>query len=78
MTDQPYRTPKCCYRKAPVRRENRMEAMYRHHNQVPTTAQHIILNRMERTGHKFIKDGTIRINHGLVPGEAKYIKEVTR
>jgi hypothetical protein len=64
-----YKTPKACYRKAPVRRETYSEWVQRSwYQQVPKTE---ILNVVKK------QEGfTVTINKDLVPGEAKYIKEV--
>jgi hypothetical protein len=67
-----YRTPKACYRKAPVRRETRMERKHRQFDQAP------------KIGHLYDRLRSaemidyITINRDLVPGEAKYVKDVCR
>jgi hypothetical protein len=60
-----YTTPKCCYKKAPVRRETWMERKHR-----------TILHQIPPLRSKILH-GNVTINKDLVPGEAKYIKEVS-
>lgn len=70
MSDKPYRTPKACYTKAPVRRETPLERRLRHYDQVP--ARVWIWTR-------FIDKGSMKVtyNKDLVPGKPLYYKEVT-
>lgn len=63
-----------CYRKAPVRRETPEEKRYRRYDQVPM-GQHIFtILRLYKRGA--LREG-ITVNKDLVPGEAKFVKEVT-
>jgi hypothetical protein len=73
MTDKPYRTPKACYKKAPVRRETDFERRLRRMDQVPHYED--LEQLMARERHGFNTGFTI--NATLVPGRAQYIKEVS-
>lgn len=64
-----YKTPKACYEKAPVRRETLIERAYRLRDQISTEPE--TREYMDTCGQSFT------INRDLVPGEAKYIKEVS-
>jgi hypothetical protein len=69
-----YQTPKACYKKAPVRRETGFESIFRRADQVPNTQEHLDMLSSSNYGPL----GDFTINHDLVPGEAKYIKDVCR
>lgn len=64
-----YRTPKACYKKAPVRREWPTESFIRNCDQVPSLP---LLEGFKEMGQPF------RINKDLVPGKAKFVKEPVR
>ena len=65
----PYTTP-ACYTKAPVRRETFLELAHRRHDQIPQVSEFPLIRKMEEVG-------AVTVNKDLVPGEAKFIKEVT-
>jgi hypothetical protein len=68
-----YQTPKACYKKVPVRRETAEETLHRRNLQIPCDSFLRDVVRLKEAG----KEVDITINKALVPGEAKYIKEVT-
>lgn len=69
-----YKTPRACYKKAPVRRETEREALRRQMLQVPCSDYWRMLVGQYEKG-RAVK---FTVNKDLVPGEAKYIKEVNR
>lgn len=67
-----YESPKACYRKAPVRRETRMERKRRQFDQVPKVSWlYARLRSAEVLDY-------ITINKDLIPGKPKFIKEVSK